>query len=285
MSTSAFQAMYRSEFVAGYEQHQSLLRQACTNEAQIKGQTAIFLVADSGGASAQTRGLNGLIPARADNLTQATATLVEWHDLSRATGFNIFASQGDRRRIMQMTTMAVINRKIDSDIIGELDANTAARAGASAVTASLSLVSRAIAILGINKVPFDGQLTGVITPAFYSYLLQVKEFDHADYTNNKQFDNADGAYSDRLMTFRWLGVNWMVHPGLTGLGTSSEKCYIFHRSAIGHAMDTAGLDTPVGYHEEQQYSWARASGFFGTKTLQTNGIVQMLHDGSALVAA
>ena len=63
------------------------------------------------------RGVNGLIPARADELEQLTATLVEWHDLVRKTNFNVFASQGNQREIMQKTTMGVINRKIDQDVI------------------------------------------------------------------------------------------------------------------------------------------------------------------------
>jgi hypothetical protein len=89
-------------------------------EAVIKGNQATFLVADSGGATATTRGLNGRIPARADNLNQYTATLVEWHDLVERTSFNLFASQGDGRAIMQRTSQKVINRKTDQDILGEL---------------------------------------------------------------------------------------------------------------------------------------------------------------------
>ena len=79
MAETAFQVQYRQEFIAGFEVRQSYLRTAVTNEAVIKGNTATFLVADSGGASAVTRGVNGLIPARADNLTQSSATLAEWH--------------------------------------------------------------------------------------------------------------------------------------------------------------------------------------------------------------
>jgi len=79
MAASAFQNQYRQEFVKGFEVHVSLLRDAVTTEAVIKGNTAIFLVADSGSATAVTRGINGMIPARADNLTQNTATLAEWH--------------------------------------------------------------------------------------------------------------------------------------------------------------------------------------------------------------
>jgi hypothetical protein len=61
---SAYQTQYRQEFVTGFEQHQSLLRDTVTTEAEIKGNVAVFLVADSGGAAAVTRGINGLIPAR-----------------------------------------------------------------------------------------------------------------------------------------------------------------------------------------------------------------------------
>lgn len=76
---TAFQVQYRSEFIATFEQRQTLLRDSVTTEAVIKGNTATFLVAGSGGATAKTRGVNGLIPARADSLTQTSATLAEWH--------------------------------------------------------------------------------------------------------------------------------------------------------------------------------------------------------------
>src|SRR6185437_11478669 len=153
VADTAFQIQYRQEFIAGFEQHKSLLSQTVTNEAVIKGNQAVFLVADSGGATAVTRGVNGLIPARADNLTQDTATLTEWHDLVRKTRFNIFASQGDQRRVMQMTSMGVVNRKIDTDIIAMLDSGVTNQAGATAATGSLAMVMRAKTILGNNQVP------------------------------------------------------------------------------------------------------------------------------------
>jgi hypothetical protein len=126
MSDTAFQIQYRQEFIQAFEQHASLLRETVTTEAVIKGQQAVFLVAGSGGASAVTRGLNGRIPARNDSNAQNTCTLQEWHDLVRKTGFNVFASQGNQRSIMQMTTMAVLNRKIDELIINQLNTGTVA---------------------------------------------------------------------------------------------------------------------------------------------------------------
>src|SRR6478735_10139376 len=151
MAQTAYQTQYRQEFIAGFEARQSQLRSCVTSEAVIKGNVATFLVADSGGASAVTRGVNGLIPARSDNLTQTSATLTEWHDLVQKTGFNVFASQGDQRRIMQETSMAVINRKVDLDIIAQLDTATN-DTGAFAV-ATLGMVAKSKAILGINYVP------------------------------------------------------------------------------------------------------------------------------------
>lgn len=276
MADTAFQTQYRDEFVAGFEQRQSLVRASVTTEAVIKGNTATFLVADSGGAEAVTRGVNGLIPARADDLTQLSATLVEWHDLVRRTQFNIFASQGDGRRIMQMTSMGVINRKIDSDIITEL--NTATQDTGTAQTGSLALVMKALTILGNNDVPMDGLITGLITPAMLAYFMQTKEFASADYVNSKPF-------AGQPMMFRWANVNWIVHPNLPGKGTNAEKCFMYHKTAIGHAANTGEVMTDVGYNGEQDYSYARTSIFMGAKNLQSTGIVVMNHDGSAYVAS
>lgn len=275
MSDHAYQIQYRAEFIAGFEQKQSLVRNTVTTEAVIKGNQATFLVADSGAATAVTRGLNGLIPARADNLNQYVATLVEWHDLSRRTSFNLFASQGDGRRIMQDTTMSVINRRIDEDIITEL--NTATQDTGTAATASLSMVMYGIAILGNNAVELDGNVSALITPAFHAYLMQTKEFASGDYVGSKPF-------TGQRMTYNWAGVNFIVHPNLPGKGTAAEKCFLFHKNAIGHAINTGGIDSKVGYDEEQDYSFARCTAFMGSKVLQNSGIVVMNHDGSAYAA-
>lgn len=275
MADTAFQTLYKSEFIAGFEQKQSLVRQTVTTEANVNGNTAVFLVADSGSASAVTRGVNGLIPARADNLTQNSCTLQEWHDLVRRTGFNLYASQGDGRRIMQDTTMAVLNRKIDADIIDALEDGT--QDTGAAATMSLSLAMYAVAILGNNSVPLDGNVSALITPAAYAYLMQTKEFASVDYVNNKPFESG-------LTNFRWAGINWIVHPNLTGKGTASETCLVYHKSAIGHACDIAAIQTAVDYEAEQDYSWARATGYFGSKLLQNTGVVKIVHDGSAFAA-
>lgn len=281
MAESAFMTMYRNEFVRGFEQLQSLMRDTVTIEFENRGGSAVFLVADSGNAQAVTRGLNGMIPRRPDNLNQYTATLAEWHDLPVKTGFNIFASQGDQKKIMQMTSFGVLNRKIDQDIITEL--NTATVDTGAAVPASVDMVIKAITILGVAQVPFDGNIWGVITPAFMGYMLKTKEFTNTNWVSRKPLDTGGTQWQDKQGYWDYAGVKWFVHPNLPGVGTNAEKCFMYHRSAIGHAVDKATIQAVAGYDEEQDYSWARHSAFMGSKLLQNAGVCVMNHDGSALV--
>ena len=280
MSDTAFQVQYRQEFIQTFEQHQSLLRETVTTEAVIKGQQAVFLIAGSGGAAATTRGVNGRIQARGDDLTQTTATLQEWHDLVRKTSFNIFASQGNQRAIMQMTTMAVLNRKIDSLITTELATGTVS-IGSSSTTPSVSLFQNGRVKLSNASVPWDSNVTLLCQPSFIAYLEQAPEFANAQYVDIRPYAGNTASWQDKPMAYRWRNCLIIEHPSLPGKGTSSEQSYMYHKTAIGHAADTGGMQSPVGYDEEQDYSWARASCFMAAKLLQNAGVVVITHDGSA----
>lgn len=279
---TAFQTQYRQEFIAGFEQHVSLLRDTVTTEAEIQGNQCVFLVADSGQSDAVTRGVNGLIPARADNLTQNTCVLTEWHDLVRKTGFNVFASQGNQRQIMQMTSMGVINRKIDNQIVTELNTGTVTVGGAGSVP-TVSLYQNAIVKLQNASVPWDSRVTFLCCPATLAYLEQAPEFSNSLYVDLRPYGGGggDANWRDKPMAYRWKNTLIISHPNLPGKGTTSEKNFMYHQTAIGQAADVGGLKTPVGYNEEQDYSWARASMFMGAKLLQNSGVVVVTTDGSA----
>ena len=290
MADSAFQIQYRAEFIAGFEVGQSLLRNCVVNEAVIKGNQAVFLTADSGGAIAQTRGLNGLIPSRVDNLNQITATLIEYHDLVQRTGFNLFASQGDGRRIMQETSMKVINRTVDLDILSKL-ATTSNVTTVS--TANLALVTKVRTKMGNNAVPIQeaDNMFFVVSPAFMGYLYQTKEFTNALYVDMKILTDSNvgvgstsssGGGTVTVRMLRWAGFNWIASALLTGLGTANELCYAFHRNAIGHAVNSGEISAMADYNRRQDYSWARTSVFMGSQLLQNKGVFQVPHDGSAL---
>jgi len=274
-----FQTQYRDEYIHGFEQQKSLLSQTVVNEATIKGNQAVFLVSDSGSAETVTRGNDGLIPARSDNQAQSTATLTEEHDLVRKTKFNIFASQGNQRQIMQNTTIAVMNRKIDDQIIVVLNTGTVTL-GSSTTIPSIDLVQNATVKLQNASVPWDSYITLLCQPSFLAYIEQAPEFSSADYVNMRPFTGDDADWRDQPMAYRWKNMLVISHPNLPGKATSSEKNFLYHRSSVGHAVDTAGMDMEIGYDGEQQYSWARCSKFMGAVLLQNAGVVNITADGS-----
>lgn len=275
MADPTFVTQYREEQIATFEQRYSRLRVCCTNQYQAKGNVVVFQVSGSGSAVAVTRGSNSLIPYAVTDNTQNSCTLVEHHAPFERTGFNIFATQGDMKAVMQTEAVGTLNRVIDQAIIDQLD--TATTTTGTPATASLSMVLKARTILGNNNVDIadESQMFGLITPSFDAYLSQVKEYASSEYAEIKALVGPPRIFK------KWAGINWVMHTGLTGIGTSSEKCYMFSKHAIGHAANMADMDVRVGYDEKQDLSWARASLFHGAKLLQNSGVVQMLHDGSA----
>lgn len=278
MSVEAAMIQYRREFVASFEQRVSALKMATTKESVISGNQATFLVSGSGGDTAVTRGVNGQIPYGNPTNTQVTATLVEKHAPYELTSFNIFASQGDQKRVMQMASMNVINRDIDLTILAEL-ANATQDFGSG--TATLNTVLGAQAILGNSDIPIEEEdnMFAIISPAFKAYLMQTTEFSNGDYVDVKQF----GGPARRM--FRWNGINWVVSSRVTGLGTASEICYMFHRNALGYAVRVGEENIALGYDDKQDTSWTRATTYHAAKILQNTGIVKITHDGSGFVAS
>jgi hypothetical protein len=281
VADTAFQTQYREQFVAAFEVHSTLLRETVTTEAVINGNQAVFLVAGSGGATAVTRSVNGLIPSRADDNTQNTCTLQEWHDLVRKTGFNIFASQGNQRQIMQMTSMAVLNRKIDDQIITVLNTGTVT-VGAASATPTVSLFQNARVKLSNAAIPWDSNITFCCQPSFLAFLEQAPEFASADYVEIRPYGGSDSAPSwrDKPMAYRWRNCLIVEHPSLPGKATASEKSFLYHKSALGHCINTGGISTAVGYNDEQDYTYGRTSAFMGGLLLQNAGIVVATTDGT-----
>lgn len=283
MATSAFQTVYRQEIISGFDKTQSILRDTVTTEFMEQGSQAVFLVSDTINQTSRTRGLNGLIPADPLALTQNTATLTPWHKLVTVNDFNMFASQGSLTKPMQEATMAAINRKIDDDLITTL--NTATVTTGAATTASLMLIAKAKAILGKAKVAADGQLTALVTPAFMAYLIQTKEFGSADYVTARPLVDGGPSWGDKRMVYKWMGVTFIEDPTLPGIGTAAEKCFLFHKKSVGHAIKTQQIDFDMDYNREQKYSWANCSTFTGSVLLQNSGVVVMNHDGSAMIGS
>ncbi len=146
---------------------------------------------------------------------------------------------------------------------------------------------------GYTYVAGTHNVFAVISPAFLAYLMTIATFSSADFVTVKPAVNYPGWNAMDVKTassmgqgwYEWLGVKWIVSNQIGDLGGSSERCFMYHRNAIGHAADANGMDVAIGYEDKQQLSWSRCSLYHEAKLLQNTGIVQMTHDGSAIVAS
>ncbi len=274
MAVSAFMNSYRAEYVPAFERGETPLRASCVTEANVKGNTAVFLVAGSPTATATTRGTDGLITARSNSNTQNSCTLVELNDLVEGTEFTWDLSQGDQRRIAIEGSTKVIYRSIDQQIIDQLDTATI---NDSTGTMTLDKAATALGVLGQANIDVSDadNLFALVTPAWMKFMMQIPEFSNAFYVDIKPFTGPMKKY------LRWMGVNWISHSGLTGSGTATEKCYMYHRNAIGHAIGK-DISPDAGFDNKQKMYWANCTAWANAKLLQNSGVVQMLHDGSSL---
>lgn len=272
MAIDAHIIQYKAEYLPAFQREESALRTACFQEVKAEGKSVVFLVSGTPTAAATERGANGLIVARQNSNTQNICTLVDINDLVEGNAFNWDLSQANQRLIAAQDSAATIHRKIDDQIVAQFDTATV-NTGAAA-TASLSLVQGAIATLGLAdvKVENENDMFALFSMKARSYLYQIPEFTRADYVEQKVLNGAIMKYR------RWAGLNWIFSNGLTGKGTASEKCYIFHRNAMGHAM-AGGVQVAAGKDEKQNQYWARTTVFAQAKLLQDSGIVQVIHNG------
>jgi hypothetical protein len=120
----------------------------------------------------------------------------------------------------------------------------------------------------------DGMITCVWSPKTYARILTFAQATSIDYVNAKPL--VEGP-----QPFRFLGAQHIMHPKVPGVGTATAKCYVYHKSAIGHAIDTAGIKTDIGFNGEHDYSYARHSVYHGAKILQNSGVIEVTVDDTA----
>jgi hypothetical protein len=182
---------------------------------------------------------------------------------------------------MQMTSMGVMNRKIDDQIITTANTGTVT-VGAASATPTVSLFQNARVKLSNASVPWDSNISLVAQPSFLAFFEQAPEFANAEYVEVRPYSGSDQnpSWRDKPMAYRWRNCLIIEHPNLPGKATASEKSFLYHKTSIGHAANTGGLSTAVGYNDEQDYTFARTSCFMEALLLQNAGVVVITTDGT-----
>jgi hypothetical protein len=82
----------------------------------------------------------------------------------------------------------------------------------------------------------------------------------------------------------WMNVKFFKFTGLPGHAGASCSCFMWHETAVGHALNGGDIQTAIGRDEKQDTSWCRASTWQGSKKLLDNGIVEMLHNDDTAIS-
>lgn len=270
------QTLYNMEFTTAYEQKESWLRGTVSTKGEVNGESFVFIIESTADVAVE-RGANGNIPYANDDQSSTTCTLKEYHHLARKNRFKIFSSSVPQRESMARRGVVSINNKTDQLIIDQMETATYQTNSGSAAANSLALMLEAKAILDANYVPDDGERYGLLTPKAMAQAMRINQFTSADWVPDKP-------YMKTVQWRNWMGIKWAMHPNLPTKGTSSASCFIYHKLAIGHALNKGDLQTKIGENEEHDYSWARASSYQGSKALQLAGIVELLHDDTAALS-
>lgn len=275
-STEAtMRVVYDDEFHIVYQQDQSVLRQTVNTRGIVNGKTVQF---DTGGVAGRMsqKSRDGTLPYTRPDVNKVQADLVELFKPYSVDDFDLLRNNSSYRNMLMRQGVTSAREEQDYQIIDALsEATTSLSTLDMSNKASVLTMTTA---LWNNKIPRDGRVWAAITPNAEAQMMRINEFASVDYNVMKPF--AEGAKG--IGEYRhWAGVNWVVTPLLTGNGTASAECYIYHQDAIGHVDDgeymfRAGTDEKQGM---QHWCWSRIR--CCSKIIHQEGIRKFVHDDTA----
>jgi len=274
--------MYNDEFKVDFEREKSLLMKCVRSDGLMRAGTIYWDIVDPS-EEAQERSRDGDIPLAQLVLSQVSATPVEYFGGKyRIDDFDTFKSNPNVRTMQYRKSIAACHRRCDANIIAQLDASTNVQNSGSAIDfGAKGPILDWVSDLWARDVPMDGRVWGVVTPKGYAQMMTIDEFVSADYVMIREFDQLHGL--PELKAKHWAGVNWFTHTGLSGFGTATADCYIFHESAIGHQI-AGDPEVHAYYYEPQHRHETYAVMRDATKLCLDRGVEGATHDDTAAVA-
>ena len=270
---------YNNEFKEDYERTSSLLKKCVRSDGLMMAGTVKWDVVDPS-EEAQQRTRDGDIPIAQLGLGQVTGTPQEdFGGKYKIDAWDMFRTNANVRSMQMKKAAAAVHRKKDAIIIRELDTATQS-AGTLALT-DYGAVLEWIKTLENNDIPSDdGRIWGVVTPGALRAMMKITQFTSKDYVEVRKLEN--GLPSQGY--YRFAGVNWFSHTGLTGKGTSTATCHLFHESAIGH-QDTGEPEYHAYYFEPQDRFENYAKVWHCAKLCLPRGVVKATFNDTTSLAA
>lgn len=237
MSTSvdqSFVRQYESEVKHVFQREGGLLRPTVRMKTGVQGKSTT--VQKIGKGTATTKARHGEVTPMNQDHTPVQVFLEDFYagdysDLLDEAKVNI-----DERMVIARGGAWALGRKVDDQILTELDATTQPvitwSTGSSAAIRNAMI--EMVEALHANDVMNDGMIFGVLSPRAWSQAMTIEEFASSDYIGNDGLPFNNGfAVGGRFKS--WMNVNWTMHPDVPGAGTATSKQFVFHQTAIAYA--------------------------------------------------
>ena len=271
---------YRTEFVEGFAQTESILMDRCVEESMTNGASCVFDVADLSGELPE-RGVDGRLPRLSANDSQVTCTLKEYGGTFEITDFERFKSQSDERRKMNKKIYSRVNRRLDRIYIAELNNATTQWNSGTAITVDVDTVTKIIATLEQGQIPVNPEdVTWVISPKLNGKLGTLNQYTSADYIDSKPFASGGNGFENKKKIKTWANVGWCVSPLLPGVGTATCTTFLYHRNALGCARPSGQMMYTADFDKQHHYWFASGTVKAAAKILQNGGIIKVTHNDS-----
>ena len=278
MSTSidlSFVKQFEREVHEAYQRRGSLLRGTVRTKNNVRGASTTFQKVGKGAATTKAR--HGQITPMNASHDPIECQLADFYAGDWVDKLDELKTNHDEREVVANAGAWGLGRKTDELVLTAAGATTSFIGDfTGAMTRNLFLES--VEALNGADVPNDGGRFGLLSPRQWSVAMTINEFASADFVGKDlPFVKAAGSRT-------WLGVNWIMHTGLTGVGSNQTRCLLYHRTAIGHAVG-ADVMTDITWHGDRAAHFVNNMMSQGACLIDAEGVIEIRVDDTAAIPA
>ncbi len=268
MSTSidlSFVKQFEREVHEAYQRRGSLLRGTVRTKNNVRGASTTFQKVGKGAATTKAR--HGQITPMNASHDPIECQLADFYAGDWVDKLDELKTNHDEREVVANAGAWGLGRKTDELVLTAAGGTTSFLGNfTGAMTRNLFLES--VEALNNADVPNDGGRFGLLSPRQWSVAMTINEFASADFVGKDlPFVKAAGSRT-------WLGVNWIMHTGLTGVGSNQTRCLLYHRTAIGHAVG-ADVMTDITWHGDRAAHFVNNMMSQGACLIDPEGVVEI----------
>lgn len=297
MATSvdtAFITQYEADVKEVFQRKGSYLINAVFHRPDVIGSTCVFPRIGVGVATTKAR--HGTITPMNQTHASPSASLADFYAGDWQDKFDQSKTNIDLRKVYASGGAMALGRKVDDQITTILD-TTAATVITLTVTSKATVLATALQFAEAAwsaDVPNDGEVYAVVTSRYYSQLMTIDGFSRAAFVGFDGLPFREGPMIGLGKWKDWMGIKWKLQTGMPSAGTSSAKCWIWHKTAVGYASAAAAgniagnamVSADITWHGDRA-SWFINHGMSGGAVLiDGTGVIEgTLDDTAAIVTS